>query len=179
MLDTFENNMMLSAVQQLTTEVQRVEGKVQKVANDVAALPEIPTPAIADAGKVLGVDESGDYALVEGGGGGGGAVKFINVHYNLNVLPEGAIDYVEELFSPSDNIIAFALRFPGQTTVLPIVQYKTDTVSVGDGYFYYNEDGTTTSITQDTDVLFVDFGQDSFTQQLVIDVSTGKCLYLE
>ena len=29
---------------------------------------EIPTPAVADAGKVLGVDEDGDYALVEGGG---------------------------------------------------------------------------------------------------------------
>ena len=67
MLDTFENDMILSAVQQLTTEVQRVEGK----ANKIPINPEIPIPAIADAGKVLGVDESGNYVLVEGGGGGG------------------------------------------------------------------------------------------------------------
>lgn len=34
-------------------------------------LDDIPTPEVEDAGKVLGVDEEGKYALVEGGGGGG------------------------------------------------------------------------------------------------------------
>ena len=35
-------------------------------------LDDIPMPTDADAGKVLGVDEDGKYALTEGGGGGGG-----------------------------------------------------------------------------------------------------------
>lgn len=34
-------------------------------------LEDIPQPTDADAGKVLGVDEEGKYALTEGGGGGG------------------------------------------------------------------------------------------------------------
>jgi len=33
-------------------------------------LDDIPTPTDADAGKVLGVDDEGKYALTEGGGGG-------------------------------------------------------------------------------------------------------------
>ena len=92
MLDTFENDMILSAVQQLTTEVQRVEGKVNKV-------PAIPAPAVADAGKVLGVDEDGDYALVEGGGGGKGG---LNLHletvgteatYKIANLPDDLLTF--------------------------------------------------------------------------------------
>ena len=60
MLDTFENDMILSAVQQLTTEVQRVEGKV----NNIPISPIIPVPTSEDAGKILSIDETGNYALI-------------------------------------------------------------------------------------------------------------------
>ena len=60
MLDTFENDMILSAVQQLTTEVQRVEGKV----NNIPISPTIPVPTSEDAGSILGIDETGNYTLI-------------------------------------------------------------------------------------------------------------------
>lgn len=38
---------------------------------DVYGDDSVPTPSVADSGKVLGVDEEGKYALIEAGGGGG------------------------------------------------------------------------------------------------------------
>lgn len=41
-------------------------------------LEDIPQPTDADAGKVLGVDEEGKYALTEGGGGGVSQIGFFS-----------------------------------------------------------------------------------------------------
>lgn len=46
------------------------EDNVQTLTDLIESLlPAIPTPTIADAGKILGVNDSGIFALVEGGGG--------------------------------------------------------------------------------------------------------------
>lgn len=53
-----------------------IDGKRYEVVNnyilglDVYDDDSIPTPAVADSGKVLGVNEEGKYALTEAGGGG-------------------------------------------------------------------------------------------------------------
>lgn len=55
-----------------------IDGKRYKVVDnyilglDVYGDDSIPVPAVADSGKVLGVNEAGKYALTEVGGGGGG-----------------------------------------------------------------------------------------------------------
>lgn len=58
-------------------------------------LDDIPTPTDADAGKVLGVDDEGKYALTEGGGGGNSLdilIKCTNDHAP-NVWSLSATDY--------------------------------------------------------------------------------------
>ena len=104
MLDTFENDMILSAVQQLTTEVQRVEGK----ANKIPINPEIPIPALADAGKVLGVDEEGNYVLVESGGGETNTKTTITGTFNTfkNDLITALAPYSPDDFTNIDAVIA-------------------------------------------------------------------------
>ena len=69
MLDTFDptNEMLLASVQELTTKLYALEKKFNEGGGG-----DLPEPTIADAGKVLGVDEEGEYALVEGGGGESG-----------------------------------------------------------------------------------------------------------
>lgn len=60
-----------------------IDGKRYEVVNnyilglDVYSDDSIPTPAVADSGKVLGVDEEGKYALTDAGGGGGGGAVYI------------------------------------------------------------------------------------------------------
>ena len=103
MLDTFENDMILSAVQQLTTEVQRVEGK----ANKIPINPEIPIPAAEDAGKVIGVDEEGNYALVEGGSGETNTKTTISGTFNTfkNDLVTALAPYSPDDFTNIDAVI--------------------------------------------------------------------------
>lgn len=72
MLDTFNDDMILAAVQEQTVELSQVRAKAEAAESAVSALDtrvddledlEIPTPEAADAGKVLTVDSEGDYEL--------------------------------------------------------------------------------------------------------------------
>lgn len=53
-------------------------------------LEDIPQPTDADAGKVLGVDEEGKYALTEGGGGGG------EIFYPVYIIDDGEGNYTSD-----------------------------------------------------------------------------------
>lgn len=79
MLETYpQENMNTQAIRELTDEVFRLKQIINEL--NGGGDGNLPEPTIADAGKVLGVDDQGKYALVEGGGGG--SVVTLNVLYD-------------------------------------------------------------------------------------------------
>lgn len=63
MLETFNENLMLSAVQELTTKDEKRKAQIQKLETDVSGIPAIPTPTSGNAGKVITVGSNGKYKL--------------------------------------------------------------------------------------------------------------------
>ena len=86
MLETYpQENMNTQAIRELTEEVFRLKQIVNEIGGGGGDLPE---PTIADAGKVLGVDEQGEYALQDCGEG----VFIINISSTSDDPPQIIFD---------------------------------------------------------------------------------------
>lgn len=86
-LQSFQSNdKQMQAIRELTNEVFRLKQIVNEL-NGGGGGGNLPEPTIADAGKVLGVDDEGKYALVEGG------------EWNIIALAE-EIEYENNLYIP-------------------------------------------------------------------------------
>jgi len=101
--------------------------------------PGLPTPAIGDAGKVLGVDESGEWALASGGGGGGSVLVVHDVEGTLDATWKQIVDAVH-----GNGVILEKVNDSGYYNILHVAEYGHDTTD-GDVYlltFHCNNGGS-------------------------------------
>lgn len=127
------------AVPEVPTPAVADEGKGVKVnssgAYELVSMPTVPTPAVADSGKVVKVNSSGAYELGEAGGGSGNVLQF---------------QYVEDAETPgtyypyacNDNILPTTLTTQALNNLplLPsVMQYESEIISLGNGHMVIND----------------------------------------
>lgn len=102
-------------------------------------LEDIPQPTDADAGKVLGVNNDGDYELVQGGG-----IHLVELQYMADVTGESEPGYatkatVEEIMA-MDGIIILTYNNNGDIYYYPVVMkgdYLIEVIGSKIGTFPY------------------------------------------
>lgn len=108
---------------------------------------DIPTPTVADAGKVLTVSETGDWELGEGSGGGGVTLYGPYSAYNSTPVTTtgGSLCtiFLDEIYDAESNVVTFpqseqldgnfllqqfSISIPPNTTEFPADDYKLNMV---------------------------------------------------
>lgn len=192
MLDTYGmDDINTQAIRELTTEVDALKRKANKGGGGSS---DIPKPTIADAGKVLGVNDQGKYALVEGGGGGAG----IPILHTITAESSLVGTYIEPVIENMSFLLAERLRDDMKILIpiiaLPVILSEIDVNSELElnNLFTYNDDGTTSpysgvhNIWMAEDCYEITAGvlstltsvfASTVNYAMIIDLDTGKMVY--
>lgn len=99
----------------------------------------IPTPTVTDAGKVLGVNDTGNYALTSGGTGGGGNVLVVTE--NDGVLDKTWQEIVDALHT--NGVVLEMENESGYMNVYILTEYGIDAESGNHILTFFNNSGAT------------------------------------
>ena len=111
---------------------------------DVYSDGSIPTPTASDDGKVITVDENGNYVLGEGGGSGGAVV--VNITNNAGVYePDKTLSEIKELLS-AGTVVMGKLVIDSYECIGYFTRYGSHVAALLQGdtfpyYYIFQDDG--------------------------------------
>ena len=195
MIDVFDardNEKLLAAIQELTSQLAVAQNKITELEKGA----DVPTPTVADAGKVLGVDDEGKYAIVEGGGGSDEAILTVN-DQKMGLICTNPLADIWHMYrdipTASGEIKIQQTLIKGETVIF----YNQDTsiLELGNQLYYLDEHGNEIPYSgiknfAQIDILSVINGtmvtnafgefvlQTATDSGLVVDIDTGHIIYL-
>lgn len=105
-----------------TLNISELSDEVKKLKANVKSIVSVPTPETTDAGKLVGVNEDGEYELIEAPSGGGGSYNLLAEYEDqygesatVGAIFEAFIAEVDDSSAPPDttNFINYKFTIGG------------------------------------------------------------------